>query len=216
MSYTSAVPIPTFGPTGFVVPDESAILTGIQADQNAAFQNELNPALETPQGQLASSQTAILGDNNDTFLLYTNLVDPALSSGRMQDAIARIYFLTRNAAQSTVIQVVCTGLSGTTIGLGALVVDTNQNIYACTEAGQIGSGGTVTLSFANQQTGPLPVPVSNGISIYQTIFGWDSVTCSSGVLGSVVESAPQFELRRQAHGRRQFPWSHRFHHWGSG
>ena len=57
------VPAPTFGPTGFVAPAESAILAGVQADQQAAFAAAgiaLNPSLTSAQGQLATSLTAII------------------------------------------------------------------------------------------------------------------------------------------------------------
>ena len=198
MSATTSVPAPTFGPTGFVAPAESAILTGRLADINAAMGGDLNPALDTPQGQLASSDTAIIGDCNDQFVALANGVDPAYAAGRMQDAIARIYFLTRNPAQSTVLQVACVGGVGVNIPVGALIQDTAQNIYACTQAGTIPTSGTITLSFANLVTGPIAVPASNGVSIYQAIPSWNTVSVVSGVLGNVVESRSDFEARRQA------------------
>ncbi len=194
----SNVPTPVFGPTGFIAPLESAILAGVTADFSAAFGGNLNPAPNTPQGQIAASETAIIGDCNANFLLYTNLVDPAYSYGRMQDAIARIYFLTRNPAQPTVLQIACVGLTGVVIPAGALIQDQTSNIYACITAGVIAASGTVTLPFANQNTGPLAVPAANAVSIYQAIPGWDSVSVVSGVLGNVVEGSAAFELRRQS------------------
>jgi len=195
MSGTTSVPTVTFGPNGFIAPQESAILTGLFADLTAAFGGNLSQQLSSPQGQLASSEAAIIGDCNSQFLLYTNLVDPAYSSGRMQDAIARIYFLTRNPAQSTVIEVTCVGLYNVNIPIGALIQDPNGNIYSCTEAGTIPTGGSITLTFANQTTGPIAVPET--VSIYQAIPGWDDVTVVSGVLGNAVETSTQFEIRRQ-------------------
>ncbi|TIR78119.1 MAG: hypothetical protein E5X19_32455, partial [Mesorhizobium sp.] len=76
-------------------------------DINGAFGGVLNPALNTPQGQLASSETAVIDEVNSTFLYFTNQVDPAYATGRMQDAIARIYFIERNPAQPTVVQALC-------------------------------------------------------------------------------------------------------------
>lgn len=204
MSVTTSVPVPVFGPTGFIAPAESAILAGVQSDINAAFGGTLNfttaggsPTNPTPQGQLAASETAIIGDANNQFLQYVNNVDPAYSSGRMQDGIGRIYFIERNPAQSTVLQIACSGLTGVNIPVGALIQDQANNLISCTQAGAIPAGGSVTLSFAYQATGPIAIPATSGVSIYQAIPGWDSVTCASGVLGNVVESAPAFELRRQ-------------------
>lgn len=198
MSMTN-VPEPVFGATGFIVPAESAILAGVQADQQAAFGGNLNPALSTPQGQLASSETAIIGDKNDQFLLLTQNVDPAYASGRMQDAIARIYFLERNPAQPTAVQCVCSGKTNTPIPVGAQAQDQDGNLYICTEAGTILSSGSVTLNFACATTGPIACPPGFVDDIYQAIPGWDSVTNpAAGVVGNNVETRADFEFRRAA------------------
>ncbi len=96
----TSVPKPQWTQTGFVIPQTADILTGVQADINAAFGGNLNMDLTTPQGQLASSETAVLDNANQTFLYYTQQVDPAYASGRMQDAIARIYFISREIPPS--------------------------------------------------------------------------------------------------------------------
>lgn len=198
MSGTTSVPAPSFGPNGFIAPAESAILAGAQVDINAAFGGNTNPALNTPQGQLATSTTALVGQANNQFLALANGVDPAFASGRMQDAIARIYFLTRNPAQSTALQIACSGATNVNIPVGALIQDQSNNIIACTQAGAIPASGSITLSFAYVATGPTAVPAANGVSIYQSIPGWDSVSVVSGVVGNVVESRAAFEARRQA------------------
>lgn len=195
------VPAPTLGPNGFIAPAESAILAGVQADINAAFGGNLNFTTTaggvtnpTPQGQLANSETAVLGNVNNQYLWFTNQVDPAFASGRMQDAIARIYFLSRIPSAPTVLSVSCIGLPGVVIPINSAIQDSAGNIYQATAAGTIGLGGTVTLSFGNTLPGPIAVPAS--ISIYQAIPGWDSVTLLSGVLGQNVETRTNFETRR--------------------
>ena len=192
------VPSVSFTANGFIAPSESAVLAGVEADINAAFGGGLNPAPSTPQGQIAASDTAIIGSSNDLLLALFNGVDPAYASGRMQDAIGRIYFMTRNPAQPTVLQVLCSGLAGVVIPVGALVQDTSGYTYFCTQAGTIPSGGTITLPFANTLTGALAIPATNSLSIYQAVAGWDSVSCSSGALGNAVETRAAFEARREA------------------
>lgn len=195
---TTSVPSATLTDTGFVAPAESAILAGVQADLNATFGGNLNPSLTTPQGQLAQSLTAIIGDGNDQFLALANGVDPAFADGRMQDAIARIYFLERLAAQPTVAVVTCSGLAGTVIPLGARAQDSGGNMYLCTGAGTIGVGGTVALNFACATTGAIACPIGFITTIYQAIPGWDSVTnAAAGMLGRRVETRADFEYRRQ-------------------
>lgn len=199
MSGTSSVPEPTFTAAGLAIPLESEILAGAQADLDAAFGGGLNPALETPQGQIASSLTAIIGDKNDQLLYLSNMIDPAYAEGRWQDAIGRIYFIDRTPAEPTVVQAVCSGLTGVSIPVGATAQATDNNLYVATEGGAIPAGGSITLPFACVTTGPIACPAGSLNRIYQTIPGWDSITNpADGVLGADVEGREAFEARRAA------------------
>lgn len=191
------VPAPTLGPTGFVAPTESEILAGVQADLDAAFGGGLNPALDTPQGQLASSQAAILGAVNDAFLALANQVDPGYAQGRMQDAIARIYFIARNPALPTLVNAVCTGLAGVVIPQGSLARASDGNLYVSTADGTIPIGGSVTIQFASNAVGPIACPAHSLNQIYQAINGWDTIdNPTDGTAGTNVESRADFEARR--------------------
>ena len=195
---TTNVPSPVFTPRGFVAPSEADVLAGVQADQVAAFGGNLNPALNTPQGQLAQSEAAIIGDCNAQFVNLTNQVDPAYAEGRMQDAIGRIYYMTRNPALPTVVTATCGGGTGTVIPIGAQAVDQGGNIYVCTQAGTIPSGGTIDLTFQCQTVGPIACPTGYLNAIYQAIPGWDTITNTNpGDTGRDVESRSDFEWRRR-------------------
>jgi hypothetical protein len=199
VSGSSSVPQPTFGPLGYLLPNEQDILTGVIADLNAAFGGNMNPALETPQGQVASTSTAIIGDRNDQFLALTRGVDPAYSDGRMQDGIARIYFIERNPAQPTTTFLTCTGLAGAAIPVGAQVTAPDGNFYIATQGGSFGPDGTIVLPFACAVNGPIACPASTDWTIYRTVPGWDAaVSLSDGVIGNLVETRAAFEARRQA------------------
>jgi small basic protein len=194
----SSVPFPSFGVNGFVAPDTDQVLAGVIADTDAAFGGNLNPALNTPQGQLASSLAAIIDDCFSQFMLLSNNVDPAYASGRFQDAIARIYFLSRNPALPTTVTVTVTGASGTIIPVGATAQDASGNIYSCTNAVTIPSGGSATTTFACNTTGPIICPVGALNSIYGSIIGWNTITNpGAGVTGELVETRAAFEVRRQ-------------------
>ena len=116
---TTNVPQITFSPTGLTVPTEAEILAGVQLDNNAAFGGNLNPALETPQGQMASSLAAIIADKDAQIAYLANQFDPTYAEGRFQDALGKIYFLTRIPSAGTVVQLTCYGLNGTVIPVGA-------------------------------------------------------------------------------------------------
>jgi hypothetical protein len=198
------VPGCTFSANGFVTPTEQAVLVGVCQDLQTAFGGALNldPAnadtLSTPQGQLAQSITAIIGNVYDTFISLANNVDPAFASGRYQDAIGRIYFLERLPALPTLVTATCTGLTGTPIPTGALAQAADGNIYSCTAGGEIPAGGSISLPFACQATGPIACPANSLNAIYRAIPGWDTVNNPlDGVLGQNVESRAAFETRRQ-------------------
>jgi hypothetical protein len=198
MPFSSSVPTIQFTTAGVVIPTESAVLAGVQADMNAAFGGGLNQALETPQGQLASSQTAVIGDKNNEVALIVNQVDPQFADGRFQDAIGRIYFLTRKPATATAVTATLGGIAGTVIAAGTLAQDTSGNTYACTGAATIGVGGTVDAEFQNIQTGPIPCAAGTLIQVYQSVAGWDTITnAADGTIGHDVENRTDFEFRRK-------------------
>lgn len=192
------VPPPSFGPNGFVSPTASAILTGAQADIDAAMGGGLNPDLTTPQGQLASSLSAIIEDSNGQFTALANGVDPAYATGRMQDAIGRIAGITRIPGTPTTLTIQCNGAAELPIPVGLTIIDDSQNQYQCNATATIGAGGSVTTTFACTVDGPIPVPATNSVRLYQILPGLDSVTCTGGAVGTNIESRAAFELRRQA------------------
>jgi len=198
MASPSSVPKIQFTPAGLVIPAETDVLAGVQDDINAAFGGGLNPALETPQGQLASSQAAIIGDKNNEFALFVNQVDPQYAADRFQDAIGRIYFLTRKPATPTTVQATLGGIAGTVIPAGTFAQDTDGNTYALSGDATIGVAGTVDADFQNIQTGPIPCAAGTLTSVYQAIPGWDTITnAADGTMGSNVESRADFEYRRK-------------------
>jgi uncharacterized phage protein gp47/JayE len=94
--------------------------------------------------------------------------------------------------------VTCTGLAGVVIPVGALVADAAGNQYACTGTGIIPAGGSISLTFAAVKTGPIACAPGAITTIYRSIIGWDTASNpGAGVPGSDVESAADFEYRRQ-------------------
>jgi hypothetical protein len=195
---TTSVPPIVFTPAGIVVPPEASLLEGVLADFNAAMGGNINPSLSTPQGQLATSTAAAIAAGNSVFAQFVNNVDPATSSGIMQDAIGGIISgFQRLPGIATTVNCLCTGSFGTAIPLGALVKDSGGNTYYCNQSGTIPLGGSVTLSFTNVVTGALPCASNSVTVIYRAVPGWDTVNNpTAGVTGSDGESRAQFEARR--------------------
>jgi hypothetical protein len=167
----------------------------VQLDIDAAFGRNLNYGKTTSQGQLASSWAASIFNANSVLVYFSNQTDPARNSGKWQDAVGRIYFLNRQPAVPTALQISCNGATGTPIPFNALLQDGAGNFYQCTQPGAIDASGSVALSFACSVPGPVTVPQS--VTIAQLIPGWDSATVITGAIGRNVESRSQFETRRQ-------------------
>ena len=194
---TTNVPLPTFTDTGFVSPEELAIYDGVIADINGAFGGALNTSVSSPQGQLATSLAAVIGAFNDLFVDFTNQVDPAYATGRMQDAIARIYYLSRIGATPTVVNATCSGATGAVIPVGSLALATDGTIFQALTAGTIGAGGTVEIQFAALTSGPIACPAGSLSTIYRSVTGWDSITnATDGTPGRAEETATELEQRR--------------------
>lgn len=195
---SSAVPKIKFTAAGLIIPTETDVLAGVQADMNAAFGGGLNPALETPQGQLASSQAAVIADKNNEIANVVNQIDPKYASNRFQDAIGRIYFLTRKPATPTAVTATLTGLAGTIVPANTLAQDTSGNTYAASGASTIGVTGTVEAEFQNILNGPIPCATGTLTRVYQAVPGWDAINnAADGTMGQNVESRSDFEYRRK-------------------
>ncbi|CAK8736880.1 hypothetical protein SODG_000601 [Sodalis praecaptivus] len=108
-AHTTAVPAVTFSKTGLLVPDEVDILNGRLSDFSTALGGAMSTSLTTPQGQLASSEAAIIAARNDQLLALVNQINPDFASGRFQDAIGRLYFIDRLGATGTTVTAICTG-----------------------------------------------------------------------------------------------------------
>lgn len=197
----TSIPQPIFGVKGFSSPDESTdIFPAALADLNTAFGGGLNvTTVSTPQGQLATTLSAIVGDKNDQFLQYINGVDPQFASGRMQDGIGRIYFISRIPASPTTVQCNCVGTRNVTIPIGTRARAIDGNIYISTTSGTIDYTGTISLTFACVTNGPIPLSAHTLNQIYDNIPGWDTIDNPlPGIIGTALETSQQFEQRRAA------------------
>ncbi len=189
---------------GPVAPDSADVLQAQQDIWQAAFDNKLNPDPATPQGQLMASLAAIVQDKDSQMLFLANMFNPSTSRGVYQDAIAAIYFITRQTAQATTVQVVCTGLPGTVIEgqdtsvAPARVRTADGTVLVCRMGGTIPAGGSITLPFAAQEPGPVVIEAHAVTTIVQAQPGWDTVdNPDPGVTGRSTEGRQAFETRRR-------------------
>lgn len=188
---------------GPIAPDSADVLQAQTDIWQAAFDNRLNPDPATPQGQLIASLAAIVQDKHSQILHLANMFNPATASGVWQDALAAIYFLERQPAVSTSVQVVCTGLPGVVIAgqnnsaAPARVRTADGTVLICQTGGVISPDGSVTLPFVAQEAGPIVIEAHSVTAIVEAQPGWDTVdNPAPGVTGRSLESRQAFETRR--------------------
>lgn len=199
---TTNVPIPSFSPTGLVTYDEQTILAGVQQDWVSAFAingKTLSTELTTPQGQLQQSQAYMVAAFQAQLAQLIANVDPMTSSGIYQDALGRIYFLTRQAATFATVTATVTGTVGATLPAGSQVKSSDGTIWASTAAAVYGAGGTASVTFRSLIAGSIPAAGVNDLRIYQQVPNWVAVSNSvPSVPGTDTENRVEFETRRAA------------------
>lgn len=197
---TTNVPLPTFTPTGLSVPAPQAVLAGVQQDWVQAFAlngKTLNTELTTPQGQLQQSQSYMVSQVFAAMAQLIANVDPMSSSGIYQDALGRIYFLTRQPATYAYVQAVVTGTPGQLLPAGSQAKSSDGTIWATTAAVVYGLTSTANVTLQATVAGTGPAAASDDLSIYQQVPGWESITnAAPSVPGTDTESRQAFEQRR--------------------
>jgi len=196
----SNVPKLTITYQGITIPQATDIRSGVLGDYNFAFGGNLNiTSSATPQAHIADNLTQNITDANAAVAAVIAGVDPATSEGRMQDAIGRIYFLSRKGARSSVVQAAVTGQPGAVLSVGALARDVNGLYWASSGTVTFPIGGVATVQFACTTTGPIQLGIGELNRIAQASLGWDAINnAGAATTGTNVESRSEFEARRFA------------------
>ena len=190
--------------TGFYADDTETVRAAVAADWVAAFhkdgQVDLNTDPETPAGQLIDSQTAAITEKDTELLYLCDQFDPTKNEGIFQDAIAKIYFLSRKAATPSTTTITVRGLSGTVIPVNAQVMSSaDDTIWQNVAAFTIGADGTGSGVFRCTTEGLISAAAGTLTRIMTVVAGWDTATNEhAAVVGTLEENRGQFELRRYA------------------
>ncbi|AVO23714.1 hypothetical protein [Xanthomonas phage XPP1] len=202
MANSTNVPLPTFTAAGLAVPSSPDVLQGVMADYVSAFAasgKALSTELTTPQGQLAQSQAYMLTQLNAALLQLIANVDPATSTGAYQDALGRIYFLSRQPATYATVTGRLTGVVGTVVPAGSQARSPDGTIWATVNDVTFGATGTASVTLQATVPGAGPSVGIDGLSIYQQVAGWEDITnVAPSTPGVDVESTQAFEDRRAA------------------
>lgn len=189
--------------TGLTVDSAAEVQEAVEGDWITAFSGGGLPPLdvdpETPAGQLIASITALVHAKDTEILYLANMFNPYYAEGRWQDALGKIYFMTRKLAESTVVECTCTGMYNTVIPAGSIVQSDDGYQLRNLDDAVIPASGQINVEFSTVETGAIDIPANSVNTIITTIAGWDSVSNSAaGATGRDAETRAQFEARRSA------------------
>ncbi len=185
--------------TGLGVPDTASIYATVAAEWQNALGSNLNTEPSTPQGQLITTQTAMIAAKNTELVKLAQQFNPLTAEGVWQDAIGYIYFLTRNVAQATTVVCQCRGLVNTIIPANSVIEDTSGNRFVSISDAVIPQSEVIEVTFEAQVAGVLEVPANSVNTIISVVPGWDTVNNElSGISGRLTETQAAFERRRYA------------------
>lgn len=182
---------------GPVAPSRAAIEAGLWNMLRDAFGQDLNEDPRTPQGQLVTSWTAALMEAHNSQIEMLNQFDPRYAFGAYQEGLGAIYFQSRRQATKSVVSLEFTGLSGTLVPVGFVVIDASGNEWRTNGDIRIGAGGTGSVQASCVIAGRVIAAADTITTFKETIDGLDRVTNPApAVPGNETESRLDFELRR--------------------
>lgn len=187
---------------GFSVSELTDIRDEVAQAWKTAFKKDNTPELvtdpETPAGQLVDSETAAIRQKDAEIAFLANQFNPMTASGKWQDALGKIYFLTRKSAINSSAECVCTGIAGTEITAGSAIrTNDDDTQWILKESVTIGADGTCTGVFECQNQGSVEAGANTLVNIVNVVAGWDSVTNpQAAIVGQLEETQAAFEARR--------------------
>ena len=185
--------------TGITAPPTNEVIDGVWEMFKKAFGKDINTAMNTPQGQLVTSLAAIITDERNQMINLLNQFDPRYAQGIWQDGFGYIYFMTRKQATHSSVEIVLTGLAGTTIAAGTLFNDVNGNAWQTTQKTIIGNDGCATAHALCTRSGIVEAAPDTITTIPKAISGLDRITNPYAAIAGVnEESRIDFERRRYA------------------
>ena len=187
---------------GFYADEIEDVRSDVASAWQTAFANStdvpLNTDPESPAGQLVDSQTSAVVEKDTELLYLCNQFDPAKNEGVFQDAIARIYFLTRKGAVPSSAVIKVTGLPGTVIPISAQIQSAaDDTLWQNSAAFTIGADGTATGTFYCLTSGSIDALPGTLTQIVTVVAGWDTATnAHAATPGTLAENRGAFEQRR--------------------
>lgn len=187
---------PAIGSAGISAPAYADILAYLQAQYRSIFGSDVYLGSDSQDGQFLAIIADAINDANAAAIAVYNAFSPATAQGADLSSVVKINGLARNAASYSTVDVVITGVAGTSIFLG-VVQDTAGFKWNLPLFAVIPSGGQITVTATCQTIGAITALPGTVSQIATPTLGWQSATNpAAAAVGAPVETDAALRQRQ--------------------
>lgn len=187
---------PIIDQNGITVPTYASVLAYLQQQYQAIFGTDAYLNSDSQDGQLLAIFAAAINDANAAAVAVYNSFSPATAQGNGLSSNVKINGLSRLVPSYSTVEVLVTGVYGTTITNG-IVGDTNGNLWNLPANVLIPSSGQILVTATAQQLGAITAAANTVTTINTPTYGWQSVSNPTAAApGQPVETDAQLRVRQ--------------------
>lgn len=195
--------------TGIIVPNDSAVLLGIQKKFQEIFGTDIDLSAETPVGRLIEAFAVVVKSTLGVTAQVANQFNVNEATGIYLDSIAQIFGMSRIPGTKTKISIKCyfsdTSTGTDTIPAGSLIMCSANGTMFTIDAPITNDGTQIDEATGRRYglgtasatvTGPILAPIGSVNSIQSSVLGWTGVTnIGPTYIGTDIETDEQFRKR---------------------
>ncbi|MFN1150274.1 baseplate J/gp47 family protein [Serratia liquefaciens] len=181
---------------GISAPDYQTILDTITSYFRQIYGSDAYLDPDSKDGQMVALVALAIHDANNTAIQIYNSFSPATGQAAALSSNVKINGITRKVATRSTVDLLLTGIAGTTITNGS-VRDQNGIIWNLPASVSIGVGGTVVATATCANSGAVAAMASTITTINTPTRGWTSVTNSAAAtVGAPAETDAELRIRQ--------------------
>ena len=141
-----------------------------------ALGQDLDLAVESPQGQVIAGTALILAEIEEAIVAVANGFDRRRALGTQLDDQHSLLNIPRRLAAHSTVTVTLTGTASTVVAAGSRARTAAGDVFALTADATIGAGGTVSATMRAVEAGAVSAAANTLTSIVDLVPGWTAVT----------------------------------------
>ncbi|EGM6511035.1 hypothetical protein IRX42_003351 [Salmonella enterica] len=181
---------------GISAPDYQTILDTLTSYFQQIYGSDAYLEPDSKDGQMVALVALAVHDANNTAIAVYNCFSPATGYGAALTSNVKINGIARKGATNSAVDLLLTGIAGTTITNGT-VKDTNNVIWRLPASVVIGVDGAVTVTAICSNSGAVAALAGTITTINTPTRGWTSVTNpAAATVGAPAETDAELRIRQ--------------------